>query len=75
MRNLLLVLTIIFFAVACKSKSGKKQEDPVVPTISAADSILLKQQKDSTLLSLTKDVLTAIKSKNYAGISPSERKK
>ena len=69
MRNLLLALAIIFFAVACKSKSGKKQEEPVIPTISAADSLLLKQQKDSTLLSLTKDVLIIIKNKKYDSLA------
>ena len=69
MRNLLLVLTIIFFDVACKNKSGKKQDEPVIPTISAADSVLIKQQKDSTLLSLTKDVLTVIKNKNYDSLA------
>ena len=69
MRNLLLVAVIIFFVTACKSKSGKKQEEPVVPTISAADSLLIKQQKDSTLLSLTKDVLTIIKNKKYDSLS------
>lgn len=68
MRNLLLVLAIIFFAVACKSKSTKKEE-PVVTTISAADSALLKQQRDSALLSLTKDVLTVIKNKNYDSLA------
>jgi hypothetical protein len=69
MRNLLVVGVIIFFAVACKNKSGKKQDEPVVPTMSAADSALIKQQKDSTLLSLTKDVLTVIKNKNYDSLA------
>ncbi|MBK8311688.1 MAG: hypothetical protein IPL04_13130 [Chitinophagaceae bacterium] len=69
MRSLLLILSIIFLVVACKSKSGKKEEEPIVPTISAADSLLLKQQKDSTLLSLTKDVLTVIKNKKYDSLA------
>ena len=69
MRSLLLILSIIFLVVACKSKSGKKEEELIVPTISAADSLLLKQQKDSTLLSLTKDVLTVIKNKKYDSLA------
>ena len=69
MRSLLLILSIIFLVVACKSKSGKKEEEPIVPTISAADSLLLKQQKDSTLLSLTKDELTVIKNKKYDSLA------
>lgn len=69
MRNLLLVLAIIFLATACKSKSAKKQDEPEVPVMSAADSALLKQQRDSTLLSLTNEVLTVIKHKKYDSLA------
>lgn len=69
MRNLLLLLTIIFLAVACKSKSGKKQEEPLVPTINTVDSALIKQQRDSVLLSLTNEVLTVIKHKKYDSLA------
>ncbi len=67
MRLIITVLMLSFLMLNCKDKSADKKEMPV--DLVATDSTVLKPGKDSALLAMTKEVLTAIKQNDHSTLS------